>query len=95
VRQRRVAGLRRSGRAHRRRAARAQEHIWVAPQVLSQPANRVLRWRRDFIALNLAQVGRLDADPASDLSQRYISRVRRERLATLPNESPKRLCHVY
>src|SRR5262249_59832086 len=45
-----------------------EQHVWVFAQIARQPDDRRLRGRRHEASLNLAQIGRLDADALRHLA---------------------------
>ena len=63
-----------------------QPRIGVFAQLLAQPPDVLFPRRRLLTPLDLAQVGRLDADPVRQLAQRERRIALRFRQAALPQE---------
>ena len=63
-----------------------QQRIGIFAQFLGQPADVLFARRRLLAPLDLAQLGRLDADPVRQLAQREHRIALRFRRAALPQE---------
>ncbi len=65
-------------------AGKRQENIRVFPKLLGQFSNDVLRRWSEIPPFNLAEIGRFNADPAGDLSERKAPIILEKLFATLP-----------